>query len=713
MQTATTQEIADKTGKSRQHINKISVDEQWEYDLVYGSGKPQKQFRICSLPSNVQFALYNKDSGEPTLPVPAPSSVPVPYIEPPKIVPGQMEKTLAKADLLRLYTDAVNAAGWGNKAKARKNFMRAYNSGLAWPKIFRIIGNTSWKTIEGWKVTVKETGDVFHLADKRGHWRKGETLFTDEQQSILLRCVLHPNKPLIAEAVRMAKAVMSQKGIPNGYSVSTYRRWIDEWRDHNYHIWVFSREGAKAWNDKCAMSIVRDYDLINVGDILVADGHVLNFDIINPWTGKPKRMIMILWFDMKSSYPLGWEIMPTENVQSIASALRRAIMRLGKIPKVAYLDNGKAFGAKYFAGVDFEENGISGVFDSLGIKTIFAWPYHGQSKTVERFFGTFAELERWCPTYTGTSIENKPPRMNRGEFLHRKVHDAVYDGQCLTLEQAHRVISTWFDLYAQRPQRGHLNGACPLDLHVEGKGSGVDPFELRYLMMSMETRHIRSSGIRLLGRNYYHPELHGRRHPVIVRYDYQDPEAIYVFDQGDNFLCMATEPEKVHPAARILGNDDDRERLKMHIAEKKRQEKAASVSTRAFLEEHVLPEHKRHLERLGLTETGPAPGPKRIEEKPISAAEEKRILSEVEQYYKEKETPEQQFFAALPKMNELDRYEKLIEAQVRGWLIPEQWQRFMSYFEKTPTYEKQRDYYENHAAYIKTIYQTKEVSDAH
>lgn len=39
-----------------------------------------------------------------------------------------------------------------------------------------------------------------------------------------------------------------------------------------------------------------------------------------------------------------------ENTQNIASALRNAILNLGKIPKFVYLDNGRAFRGKYFMG---------------------------------------------------------------------------------------------------------------------------------------------------------------------------------------------------------------------------------------------------------------------------------------------------------------------------------------------------------------------------
>jgi hypothetical protein len=59
--------------------------------------------------------------------------------------------------------------------------------------------------------------------------------------------------------------------------------------------------------------------------------------------------------------------MPTENTQAIAAALRWAIIRLGKIPKTAYIDNGKAFGAKFFEGKNLEMDGFNGLFDRLGM----------------------------------------------------------------------------------------------------------------------------------------------------------------------------------------------------------------------------------------------------------------------------------------------------------------------------------------------------------
>lgn len=631
----------------------------------------------------------------------------------------QVDIALAKADLLRHYLAALKKAPWGKKKQARRDFMRAYNSGLVLPQLFAAIGKTSWKTIEGWKRQVRDSGDTLNLADRRGFCRKGRSRIGDKQAEILLRCVLQPNRPLVSEAIRVARSVMHTSGVADGFSDATYRRWLSDWKARNFDLWVFTRQGAKAWNDKAAYYIERDYSRINVGDILVADGHKLNFEIISPFTGKPKRMILIVWKDMKSNFPLGWEIMPTENTQAIAAALRRAILRLGKYPAVAYLDNGKAFAGRFFNGADLEQAGFSGLFERLGIRTIFAWPYHGQSKTVERFFGTFAELERLAPTYVGTSIDKKPPRMLRGEKLHHRLHHELTGGAGITLEQAHRAIASWFDQYAARPQRGHLNGAAPAEVFAAGKGPGVNPAELQYLMMAVQIRHIRRNGIHFMGQNYYHSELYGRRHPVTVRYDLQDTSAIYVFENSGTFICAAAPTDKVHPAAAILGDDDDRRRLAEHIRRKKDQEKAASVSARAFLEAEILPAQRRQMAAIGIEPQSTKKPMAKVRQLPL---DEKRIAAEVAELEKLNAAAADdaaadldidhlsaaEIFARLAELGEMARYKKLVELDAAGVLIPKHFSAFMTYFEQTSKFRAHAEQLEAHRVEAVLAYQCQD-----
>lgn len=745
-QNLTLKEISDLTGRPVSTLRALSVGDKWNSFEEPGRGRGGiiRKYPVKDLPDDIQL-LYNKVKAEAmansTLEPVHANALPPSLSRRPHNVPVLSQKqqslALAKTDLVRHYKNHMKTAPWGAKEQHRKDFMRAYNAGIIFPRLYQVIGKTNWKTIEGWKRKLKSSGnDPFALGDTRGKHSRGVRVLTKEQQDIVLRCALNPNRPKISYAIRMAWAVMHAQGVANGNSESTYRRFLMEWKSRNYHIWVFTREGEKAWNDKCARFIERDYSRIDVGDVLVADGHHLNFDIINPFTGKPKRMVMILWYDMKSSFPLGWEIMPTENTQAIHAALRRAILRLGKTPQVVYLDNGKAFKSRFFRGVDFDQEGYAGVYDRLGAKTIYAWPYHGQSKTVERFFGTFAELETWLPTYVGTSITLKPPRMNRGEKLHRRVYEKIMGGGGITMEMAHRAIAGFLDEYVRREKKfGYLKGLSPLEVFLNGRGSGVDKSELTYLMMSHDIRKIRRNGIHIFGQYFDDPALYGRKHGVTIRYDLQEPTYLLVYDKDGEFLCKAVPSDKVHPAATHLGTDEDRALLSERIEEKQSQKKQASVVARTFLEEEILPEHRRQLERMGVTQEGPkqlpAPATKTPEKLPTDE-EIQEALREQAQFKAEFEPPLQEasadtsevvdfepyvedetalFWRELESLSKMDQYEKLLEVQAQGWLIPKEWQAFMRYYEQTDEYSRHAGYWEHTNMSLALMYQT-EAADA-
>ena len=61
--------------------------------------------------------------------------------------------------------------------------------------------------------------------------------------------------------------------------------------------------------------------MLEVGQVLIADGHTLNFQVINPFTGRPSRATLIGFLDWKSGGLVGYDIMLEENTQNIANAL--------------------------------------------------------------------------------------------------------------------------------------------------------------------------------------------------------------------------------------------------------------------------------------------------------------------------------------------------------------------------------------------------------
>lgn len=708
-------EIAKILGTSRSTIFRRAASEEWPFETKAVRGGTQKSYPIATLPASIRMAIqahrfknHLPEVATPNLPVHGMAQQPV------ELMPAQEAKALAKADLVRLYKGAGERAAWGKKKESRSAFLEAYNTGVAYPKLFAVLGKTSAASLKRWEKAAKSNG-IASLADNRGYWKRGQRAVTDEQGMALLRLALNPNGWKISEVIRKCRTIMNELGRPMGRSDDTYRRWLKAWKSTNYDLWVFYREGYKAWNDKVAYYIERNYDLIEVGDVLVADGHTLNFETINPLTGKACRMTLILWYDMKSNMPLGWELMPSENTRAIASAFRRAILRLGKLPKVVYLDNGRAFRARFFKGTtNFDEAGFTGIYSSMGIAVCHAWPYHGQSKTIERFFGTFAEVERRMITYVGTSISTKPPRMHRGEKLHRRVHEKMTDGYCLTLEDTHRAIAAWFDEYANRPQgsESRMAGKCPADLFEAGRGPGVNPERLRHLMMAEKITAITRHGIRFANRKYYHPELYGRTHSAIIRYDLQNPEFIYVYDEDGHFLCEATEKSQVHPMATYLGTEKDRTDVAGQIELKNALAKDTTSSAREFMEAEIIPETRRQLERQGLSLIGPEE-PKELEALPVMTEEEKaKILKDVasrEAMNTESEPPIQEDdytpevddesareWLNIEQMNDMDRMCKLIEFEVRSVLMPAKWQAWMRYYEETAEYKMYADMFKEH-----------------
>lgn len=114
----------------------------------------------------------------------------------------QRRKALAKADLVRLYTEALAKAP--RKGQAGKEFIAAYRGGV-WPKIKEILGDkVSVQSVERWKTAMRRTGSALALADTRGGVRM-EPVVTERHAQILLALARHPNKPNLAETCRMAR----------------------------------------------------------------------------------------------------------------------------------------------------------------------------------------------------------------------------------------------------------------------------------------------------------------------------------------------------------------------------------------------------------------------------------------------------------------------------------------------------------------------------
>jgi len=462
---------------------------------------------------------------------------------------------------LPLFQNGSN--GHRSKTATIKKFLDLYNSGLLLPDIHREIPRISRATLYNWLAAADQDGINALIP---GHGRAGTSKITEHEKNLLLTLCLDQNRLKIAYAISLTKEYLKKKNFDSPSSPATLRRFIDQFKKERYDIWVLRREGEKASNDKVLPYAERDPNLLEVGEGLVADGHRLNFQIVNPITGKPGRAALVLFWDWRSSYPLGWEIMIEENIQCVASALRNAILALGKIPKWIYLDNGKAFKAKIFTeDLSFDDTELPGMFARLNINCHFAQPYNAQSKPIERIFGILNEqFERLLPSYIGASIDDKPAWTRRNEKLARSLHDPWVP----TIHEANDLIRAWRDRYARNPSRGR-SGQRPIDIFMTGKGPGVNPAELTFLMMDRDIKTIHRNGITWLGWHWYHEALYGLKNKVLIRYSLCDLSQIYVFYKNE-FLCTATPVEKVHPMASETESPKEMEAVKEVIRLKKR-----------------------------------------------------------------------------------------------------------------------------------------------
>lgn len=339
------------------------------------------------------------------------------------------------------------------KKEADEVFLDLYNSGMYLPQIYKFVGSISIGTLHRWVKTYENYGTNGLLPQRRtSQQNEYNTILNNEMKQIFLKYLLHPNKFSIGKAITLTRHVLEKRGYENIPCDLTFRRFAEHFKKTNYSKWILMREGEKAYHDKVEAYIERDISKIEVGDVLIADGHVLNFQVINPFTGKPTRATLVGFLDWKSTALVGYEIMMTENTQCIASALRNAILNLGLIPKVVYQDNGKAFKAKYFQHTDFDEAEFNGVYSNLGIKSVFAKPYNARAKVIERFFLEFQEeFEKMMPSYIGTSIEDKPAWLKRGEKLHKQMHQKTTKNYIPTVQEVIKYIDCWIDYHNSKP----------------------------------------------------------------------------------------------------------------------------------------------------------------------------------------------------------------------------------------------------------------------
>ena len=501
------------------------------------------------------------------------------HVETIKYTPEKAKQNaLAKLDLIRKWQKFRRKAV--NKLQADYDFVKLHNSSNSY--LFSVLGKISRGSLHRWKASLDGTEDYTRLIPNYKYVSINEyrTCLTDEEIKIFMGLLLHPNRICIGKAIALTKYKLKEQGQSFIPADITFRRYAKWFKDNNYDKWVLARDGEKVLSDKVEPYIKRDASLLDVGDILVADGHKLAFQVINPFTGKPCRATLVGFLDWKSTALVGYEIMLEENTQCIASALRNAIINLDMIPKIVYQDNGRAFRAKYFTDdKGFGELGFYGLYAKLGIETVFARPYNARSKVIERFFKEFQEgFEKLMPSYVGSSIINKPAYLKRNEKFHSNLHNDYVP----TIEETIKMIDMWLKFKNSQPCTNAPNMTIA-EVLGNRKKQNIDKSLLDDLMLTTEVKTIQRNGVRFLNCDYFDERLYGLRGKVLVKYNLFDLTNVKVFTPKGEYLCTAERVTETHPMAKILGTVEDLEDYKQKIQKQQKLKRKTINSVKKLL----------------------------------------------------------------------------------------------------------------------------------
>ncbi len=506
---------------------------------------------------------------------------------------------LARLDIVHQWLEFRKKSQ--NKLQADYDFVKLHNTSNS--HLFEILGKISRGSLHRWLAMLNGTEDYTKLLPQYKYSSVNDyrTVLNDEEIKIFMGLLLHPNRLSIGKAIALTKYRLKEQGQSFIPADITFRRYAKWFKDNNYDKWILARDGEKALSDKVEPYIKRDASLLEVGDILVADGHKLAFQVINPFTGKSCRATLVGFLDWKSTALVGYEIMLEENTQCIASALRNSIINLDMIPKVVYQDNGRAFRAKYFTDdKGFTELGFQGLYSKLGIETVFARPYNARAKVIERFFKEFQEgFEKLLPSYIGSNIQNKPAYMMRNEKFHKNWHKRIasrgrnvsadpfnasnQEELIPTIEETIKMIDMWLNFKNSQP--------CPntpdktiAEVLSERKRQNIDINTLDDLMLATEVKTIQRNGIRFLNCDYFDERLYGFKSKVLIKYNLFNLTSIKVYTPKGEYLCTAERVTETHPMAKLLGNVKDYEDYKQKIVKQRQLKKKTVESVKKYLE---------------------------------------------------------------------------------------------------------------------------------
>jgi len=490
-----------------------------------------------------------------------------------KAILDRWEKALAAGVIMGITRDAATDAFIRLLAKEgtilKRRRLYDWNADFKAEGLVGLMDGRARHIVEEKMATASKGGDPF-LESVKDYW-------------------LCQQKPGIAVCHKMALLEAHR----NGWTPCSYRsaaRFIEQFAKDNAAIVAQMRGGDEFFKNEVARHIERDYSTLRSNEFWNADHH--QFDVIvrvgtrlNSKTGEFEpiyaRPWLTAWQDYRSRKIVGWIIRANApDTTAILEALRFACRSHG-VPESVYTDNGKDYDAKALTGetkderrkrrklrIEHDQVKLGGVYAALQIEHHRTWKYHGQSKPIERFFGTVeGQFGKTFDTYCGNNPQNRPEQLD----------DMLARGRAPSLEEFIRQFATWIEVgYNQSNHTGDAMDCKPSEAweaNLQTKRTAED--ELLELLMQprIGPLHVGQNGVVYKGIWYGQYDLasfYGQK--VFITFE-AGINRVNVWSEDGRFLCIAK------ANLRIAANATP-EQLKEVIAEQRRENKVLREAAR-------------------------------------------------------------------------------------------------------------------------------------
>ncbi|MCM1316039.1 MAG: Mu transposase C-terminal domain-containing protein [Alistipes senegalensis] len=414
------------------------------------------------------------------------------------------------------------------KASIVLDFQRAGMSADKFVQEFNLKNNESITTgqLYLWQKKHKN-GGIESLIDSRGGHNKGACSIDEKAWDMFYTLYMTPQRRSIQWCYDKTKLAF-----PDVPSVSAFKRKV---RTIPEYAILKYRTGTKAFNDVLP-HMIRDKSGVMSNDIWCSDHHRADVFVKNS-TGHVIRPWLTVFTDIRSTKIMSFIVREADpNTTVVKKCLRLGIEKYG-VPNEIYTDNGKDYTAKELS----EEYPLS-VMNVLGIGKITATPYHGQAKPVERFFRTLEErFGKMFYSYAGNDAKKRPEHMQKTN----KVLDG--DKNIPTLEFYIEKLTEYINEYNNTAHHGDgMDGKTPNQVYDENlteKREIGDSNALRLLFGKTVERTVQKNGIAMYNNTFTNND--GKLIPyydrkVLVTYDPDDLETVYIFDTDYNYICSAS-----------------------------------------------------------------------------------------------------------------------------------------------------------------------------